>query len=134
MSTPFDRMMLPIQHASTAGKVQTDRTARALNAVVGTARLAAKGFDSGTIDELFKFQSAILARYRALGETWTGDWAAWYDYATHLKGTNTMSKLAERESNIACRLAQMIGSQIQDLVTLQENVEVNYICWLTRKL
>jgi hypothetical protein len=134
MSTPFDRMMLPIQHASTASKVQTDRTARALNAVIGTARLAAEGLDADTIDELFAFQSAIFERYKALGETWTRNWAAWYDYATHLKGTNTMSKLAERQNNIACRLAQTIGSQIQDLVTLQENVEVNYICWLTRKL
>jgi hypothetical protein len=128
------RAAAPIQHASSNARVQTDRAARAVSTAIGTARLAATGLDAATLDELLAFRDAVLARYRTLGTAWSNDWANWYDYVSNIKGTNTMSKLAEKESNILCQFAQMIGTHMRDLVTLQENVEVNYAYWLTQKL
>jgi hypothetical protein len=37
-----------------------------------------------------------------------------------------MSKLMEMESNILAQAAQLLGTQITSLVTLQENIEVDY--------
>ena len=71
-------------------------------------------------------QRAAWRRYAALQKNWAAQWAGWFDYADRIKGANTMSKLVEMESNILAQAAELLGTQITSLVTLQENIEVDY--------
>lgn len=132
--TPRVAPLGSIGHVATSGKVHMDRTARSLDTAVTTMRLAARGLDSDELKQLSDLQHSVLARFRVLGDGWMKDWQDWFRFATGMHGANTMSKLAEHETNIVCQATQMLGSQLSDLVSLQENIEVNYAYWLKQTL
>jgi hypothetical protein len=125
----------PVPHPlASTGKVLADRTARTLTAASDMAKLAATPPSPETVAEFVALQVAVLQRFETMTQGWSKAWHEWFAYATEFKGANTVSKIAEKETNIAGQLTAMIGSQITDLVTLQENVEVNYAYWIQQKL
>jgi hypothetical protein len=123
------------EHMSKASQLQTARGARSYHAFADTVRLAASGkIDPTTIEELAQLQRAALQRAWALGESWKAGWLAWWGYAGHAQGANTVSKLAEKQTNSLAQIAQLLSGQMTDLATFAENVEVNYAYWVSQKL
>jgi hypothetical protein len=121
-------------HVIKAGEIHRAWALRAFSNAANTAQLFAQGMDQKTRDELVHMGEAAWTRLRTLRENWIKDWAGWLDYASELKGANTMSKLAEREGNIFGQAAQILCSQATDLVGLQENIAVDYGYWVSEKL
>jgi hypothetical protein len=124
-----------LEHISKASQLQSARGARGYHAFADTVRLAASGrIDGSTIEELGQLQRAAWQRAWALGESWKGQWLGWWGYAGHAQSANTVSKLAEKQANSIAQVTQLLGSQMTDLATLLENIEVNYAYWVDQKL
>lgn len=123
-----------LEDATTPAQLHADRATRAMGFALGAVQLAAKGPSADLISEFSALQWSVFERIQSLGERWSRDWQHWFRYATHWRGANTMSKLAEREANIVSQMTQLLGSQMSDLVNLQENIEINYAYWLSQKL
>lgn len=123
-----------IAHAVSAGRLQADRARRMLGTVADTVRLLATAHDPATFDELAQLQAAVAERVRKMSTGWAQAWSEWYRYASETGGMNTLAKLSEREANIVNQATQLLGSQVTDLIVLQENIEVSYAYWLSQKL
>jgi hypothetical protein len=122
-------------HLKKAGEIQYARIARNYRAVTDTAAfLAANGpTDFKSMEELAELQLAVWQRLCALGFSWWQAWDAWGDYAGQVEGANTASKLAERYMNLFAQAGQILGDQATELTELQENAEVSYGFWISRK-
>jgi hypothetical protein len=130
-----------VNHALKAGELQTNLAARetnlaarAIGNVSATAQVFAFGIDAESLEELAQLRAAAWQRLNALQTGWMRDWKHWFQYSGQIKGANTMSKLVEREGNIAAQFAQLVGKQVTDLVGLQENILVDYSFWINQKL
>lgn len=115
-----------IDHVLKAQAIQNDRAMRAASNARAMAELLFSGLDGETLRELLDLQQSAWRRFSALQKDWVTEWFRWFDYADRIKGANTMSKLFETESNILARATQLLGTQVTSLVTLQENIEVDY--------
>jgi len=123
-----------VAHALKAATLQTSWAARSISNASATAQIFALGIDSETWSELLQMQQAAWRRLLTMQMNWTSDWKSWIQYSEQIKGANTMSKLAERESNIGAQLTQLLSNQFTDLVGLQENIDVDYSYWINEKL
>jgi hypothetical protein len=123
-----------LKHALKAGALQTNWAACAIGNASATAQVVALGIDPETLAELAELRDAAWQRLSALRTGWMRQWQSWFEYSGQINGANTMSKLAEREANIAAQYAQILGGQITDLVGLQENILVDYSYWIHQKL
>jgi hypothetical protein len=128
----------PVAHLMRASEVQYARVSRGYGIAAATAELvasrAASGrFDADTLRELMQLQMALCRRTASMADSWIKEWSAWWDYAGQTKGINTASKLAERQTNIIAQMMLLMGSQVTDLVGLQENTEVNFAYWISQK-
>lgn len=124
----------PVGHALKAGALHGDRAARAMGSATATAQLFMFGLDGQAWSELFDMGQAVSRRLRAMQTGWIRDWLEWTQYASQLKGADTMSKFVERECNIAGQFGQILGKHATDLAGLQENIEVSYNYWVSEKL
>jgi|HubBroStandDraft_1064217.scaffolds.fasta_scaffold40685_1 hypothetical protein len=138
-ATPVARLPLPethpvLRHALKAQTLQGNLVARAMGNAVATAEVFAFGIDQESYEELSRMGEAVWSRLRILREGWVRDWQNWFLYADKINGANTMSKLVEREGNIAAQFAQIVGEQVTGMVGLQENILVDYSYWINEKL
>jgi hypothetical protein len=124
--------MPAIDHALKAYALQRDRAMR-LAYAAGAVRMFAFGLDHESWDELWKMQSAAQKRMGQLQVGWMRSWFAWLRYSDQIEGANTLSKLAEREYNIAAQATQLTGEQSASLMALLENVEVDFLYWVAQK-
>jgi hypothetical protein len=122
-----------IDHGLKAMALQRDQALRVMSAAVTTAQVLPQRFDDETIDELWQMQTAIGSRFIELQRSWVEGWFGWVGYARQIEGANTMSKLAEREYNLAAQAVQLAGEQYEDLLGLMENVQIGYHYWISRK-
>ena len=58
-------------------------------------------------------------------------WGAWLRRIPQIARANTMSKLAEQEMNVMMSAGQLASQQLVDLISLQENLQVNYSYWFS---
>jgi hypothetical protein len=58
-------------------------------------------------------------------------WGAWLQRIPQIARANTMSKLAEQEMNVLMSAGQLASQQLVDLISLQENLQVNYSYWFS---
>ena len=124
---PSPKTHLPaLDHAQKARAILSDRAVRLADTTSTTAQVLLSGRGAEAMKETRDLQRAAWRRYAALQKNWAAQWAGWFDYADRIKGANTMSKLVEMESNILAQAAELLGTQITSLVTLQENIEVDY--------
>lgn len=61
-------------------------------------------------------------------------WGAWLQRIPQISRANTMSKLAEQEMNVVMSAGQLASQQLVDLISLQENLQVNYSYWFSLHL
>ena len=124
----------PLDHAKKALALQNEWATRVGGNAFATAQLFAQGIDPETWAELLQLGEAARQRFSALQNGWLQDWTAWVRYSDQIKGANTMSKLAERESNIGVQWASILGAQAATLIAWEENIEVAYSYWVSEKL
>ncbi len=120
-------------HARKAACLMTNWAGRAVGNGIATARVLALSKDPNIWDEIWQMQAAVLRRQFQLQNNWMQGWAAWTKEWTQVKGANTMSKLVEQEFDLMARLQQMWSDQATDVVTLLENIDVDYSYWLNGK-
>ncbi|RDK05017.1 hypothetical protein [Cupriavidus lacunae] len=101
---------------------------------VKTLNLAPFSMDAQVLTELFQLQSAIVLRLQAQQQGWMLGWTAWLQERAQVKRANTMSKLVEQELDLLSRFGLLLSNQMVDLVTLQENIEVNTGYWVAQTL
>jgi hypothetical protein len=84
--------------------------------------------------ELWQMQNAVWQRQRQLQDDWMQGWLAWANECTQARGANTMSKLVEQEFDLVAQWQELLSDQATDMVSLLENLEVNYAYWVSEKL
>jgi hypothetical protein len=84
--------------------------------------------------ELWQMQDAVWQRQRQLQDNWMQGWRAWSQECTQARGANTMSKLVEHGFDLVAQWQELVGGQATDVVSLLENLEVNYAYWVNEKL
>ncbi|CAG2158674.1 hypothetical protein [Cupriavidus numazuensis] len=96
--------------------------------------LAPFSFDPQVMTELVQLQSAIAQRLQAQQQVWVQQWSGWLQERGQVRRANTVSKLVEQEFDLLARFVLLLSDQMLDLVTLQENVEVNGSYWVQQVL
>jgi hypothetical protein len=99
-----------------------------------TGRLLSSGMYPAYLGELAGMSGEALRRYVKVQQDTLAEWTEWNRQRAQINGANTMSKLLEQEMNLFGRIGQIVTDHMTNLVALQENVEVAYSYWLSRKL
>lgn len=107
---------------------------RAAGTGMKTVNLAPFSLDAQVLTELLQLQYAVVQRLQAQQQEWMQGWAAWLQERAQVRRANTMSKLVEQELDLLVRFGLLLGNQMVDLVTLQENIEVNTSYWVAETL
>ena len=74
-------------------------------------------------------QKRLLQQQTALA----GDMAKLAVEFSQLKSANTLSKVVEQQCNLLMQFNQLLSNQAVSLMTLQENIEVDYSYWLSQQ-
>lgn len=123
----------PVDHGLKALVLQQNQALRVMSAAVATAQVLPQNLDDQTLDELWEMQAAIGKRLFEMQRGWADGWFEWLAYSRQIDGANTLSKLAERDYNLAAQALQLVGEQCEDLLGLMENIQVGYLYWINRK-
>jgi hypothetical protein len=136
VSLPVDEAAPPIMHK--AANVMGSWAARAAGTGFASAALLPWRIDPQSWpqiwQELWQMQASTWQRQRQLQESWRQGWLAWSKECTQARGANTMSKLVEQEFDLVAQLQELLSSQATDVVSLLENLEINYAYWVSEKL
>jgi hypothetical protein len=84
--------------------------------------------------ELWQMQHAAWRRQSRLQDSWMQGWTAWTNEFTQARGANTMAKLVEQEFDLLAQWQELVSGQATDVVSLVENLEINYAFWVNEKL
>jgi hypothetical protein len=84
--------------------------------------------------ELWQMQHAVWQRQAQLQDNWLQNWIAWSNAFTEVRGANTMTKLVARELDLVAQWQELVSNQTTDVVSLLENLEINYAYWVNEKL
>ncbi|WP_354683774.1 hypothetical protein [Cupriavidus necator] len=122
-----------LQQALTLHALLGGWATRAVGNGVAAASLGPFAVDAQTWTELFQLQAAIIRRLHDQQQQNLQGWAGWLQERAQVRRANTMSKLVEQEFDLLARFVLLLSDQAVDLVTLQENVEVNTGYWLGQK-
>ncbi|HSV48186.1 MAG TPA: hypothetical protein VLJ58_20515 [Ramlibacter sp.] len=87
-----------------------------------------------TWHDLMAIQRAVLQRLQQQQQGWLQGWAEWAQQLALLKRANTMSEHAEQQYNLMAQAGDLLKTQATDLLSLQENIEVDYGYWVAQKL
>jgi hypothetical protein len=123
-----------LKQAQTMGTLLSQSAARKAGNYSATAAMAPLMAHADTWKELFAFQSAIGERVQQWQHGWLQGWNAWMEEVADLKRANTLSEQVEQHFNLAAQIGVLIKKQTADLLTLQENIEVNYGYWVAQKV
>ncbi|BDB28826.1 hypothetical protein Tamer19_58670 [Cupriavidus sp. TA19] len=123
-----------LQLTQTLQSLMSGWAMRTVGTGVKTVNLAPFTMDAQVLTELFQLQYAIVQRLQAQQQEWMQGWTAWLQERAQVKRANTMSKLVEQELDLFARYGLLVSNQLVDLVTLQENIEVNTGYWVAQTL
>jgi hypothetical protein len=125
-------------HMRKAADVLGNWAARAAGTGVATAALLPLSIDPRSWphlwSELWQMQDAVWHRQRQMQDNWLRGWLVWADECTQARGANTMSKLAAQEFDLLAQWQELVSDQATDVVSLLENLEINYAYWVNEKL
>lgn len=121
-------------HAQKAATLMSNWAMRSAGNGIATAQLLAFRMDAQTWSELWHMQVAVWRRQQQLQHNWSRGWAARINECTQVRGANTMSKVVEQEFDLVAQLGELLSDQATDLVTLLENIEVDYAWWVNEKV
>jgi hypothetical protein len=134
------QLMVPTPSASLhqqvlkAHNLMAGWAARSAATHIAAARLFAFGMNTQTWTELLLLNEAAWQRGWKLQENWLRGWKAWSQECRRVRRANTMSKFVEQEFDLLAQLGHLLSDQATDLVTLQENIDVDYGYWVNEKL
>jgi thioesterase domain-containing protein len=121
-------------HMQKAATLLSNWAARAAGNGISTTTLLACRMDPQMWTELWHMQEAVWRRQCQMQHKWLQSWTAWTNECTQIRGANTMSKLVEQECDLVAQLHELLSDQATDLVTLLENIQVDYAYWVDEKL
>ena len=125
-------------HMRKAADVLGNWAARAAGTGFATAALLPWRIDSQSWpqiwQELWQMQDSVWQRQRQLQDNWLQGWLAWSNECTQARGANTLSKLVEQEFDLVAQWQELLSGQATDVVSLLENLEINYAYWVNEKL
>jgi len=131
---------IPAVHAATvkslakAHRLIQGWASRSAISYVDSARLWSSGMVFNYADELREMNCAAARRFLELQDETLGEWAAWGRQRAQTSGANTMTKFIEQEMNLVGLIGQIFVDYLTNLAEFQENIEVGYAYWLSRKL
>ncbi len=123
-----------LDHAMKHGHLTAERATRMLETMTTTAEVFSTGIDAKSMGELLEMRRAIEQRCLNLQKSWFDSWRQWALYSAGVTNANTLSKLSEREINISLQAGQIVQQQVTGVLTLLENIEIEYAYWLQNKL
>ena len=124
----------PLTHALTIERLMQKQAARMVHNSLLTAGLTARLGDPQVWGEWILLQSAVGQRLRTQQQILGKGCAVLAEDYSELRHANTMSKLMEKQFNLASQLGALISSQATNLVELLENVQVDYGYWASQKV
>jgi hypothetical protein len=84
--------------------------------------------------ELWQMQDAVWQRQRQLQNAWMQGWRNWVTECTQARGGNTITRQIAQELNLIAQWHDLLRGQVTDVVSLAENIEINYAYWVAEKL
>jgi hypothetical protein len=126
--------LAPVANVMSAGVALQRHTARAFHNGVLTTGLAVHWMDPQVWGEWMQLQAAVVQRLQKQTQDFGKGCAILASDYRQLKQSNTMSKLVEKQCNLLSQCGQLLSSQLTNLVTLAENINVDYSYWVRQKL
>jgi hypothetical protein len=118
--------------AANLGALVGQSAARAATSAGASATAFMVSPGAQTWNEWLALQSAVAQRYARLQNAWWQGWCAWAQDCTHLRRADTLSEFTEQQYNLVAQLGALARDQATDLLSLQENIQVDYGYWATR--
>jgi len=125
----------PLMHKAT--NVMSNWAARAAGTGLATTALLPWRIDPRSWPqiwlELCQMQDAVWQRQCRLQDSWLQGWLDWANEFRQARGANTVSKLVEQEFDLVAQWHELVSGQVTDVVSLLENLEINYAYWVNEK-
>ncbi|MGW8391862.1 hypothetical protein [Pseudoduganella sp. HUAS MS19] len=130
---PAARALAPLHNSMKAGTLVQRQAARMLHNSVLSAGLASRLGDPQVWSEWAQFQAAVMQRLHQQNIDWREGCAILAEDFALIRHANTMSKLAEKQSNLVSQWMLLLTTQATSLVELVENIHVDYGYWASQK-
>jgi hypothetical protein len=136
---PLQQIAVEVAPAAFGQALKSNRmigrnVARLVHNGMSTAGMAPRFFEPGIWEELVQMQGAIFQRLEMQRRAWLEGCAILMQDYVQIRQANTMSKLVEKQYNLVTQWHQLLGDQATNLLGLQENIQVSYGYWISRKL
>jgi hypothetical protein len=131
---PAARALAPLETAMKANTLVQRQAARMMHNSALSAGLTTRLADPLVWSEWMQLQAAIIQRLNEQHMDWRKGCAILADDFGQIRHANTMSKLAEKQSNLILQWSALLTSQTTSLVELMENIHVDYGYWASQKL
>ncbi|HEX8405295.1 MAG TPA: hypothetical protein VF670_11805 [Duganella sp.] len=122
-----------LAHAATAQRLTHRYAASMANNGALTLALATRMWDPAIWGESLQMEAAIARRLHGQGLDFRKGCTVLLEDYRQIQQANTMSKLMEKQGNLATQFAQLLTSQTTSFVSLLENIDVDYGYWASQK-
>jgi len=126
--------LAPLESAMKTHTLVQRQLSRMLHNSLMSAGLATRIGDPRVWSEWLQLQAAVAERLNQQGRDWAKGCAILANDYGQLRHANTMSKLMEKQGNLVSQWMLLVSTQATQLVTLLENVHVDYEYWASLKL
>jgi hypothetical protein len=120
--------------ATNLGVLVGESATRAATSAAASTAVFALAPNAQTWSEWVALQTAVAQRLGQLQQSWWQGWGVWLEEFADLRRANTLSEFTEQQYNLFARLGELTKDQTSSLLSLQENVQVDYGYWASRKL
>ncbi|HSV34732.1 MAG TPA: hypothetical protein VLI46_04205 [Ramlibacter sp.] len=124
----------PLRHLNTFSALLAQSATRVAGNGAASAALLPKATDFETWKELSAMQGAIFKRLLQQHQDWLQGLAKLGQEYSQIKRANTLSEHAEQQFNLMAQFGDLMKAQATNLLTLQDNIEVNYGYWVSQKV
>jgi hypothetical protein len=131
---PVALKYVPLAHAMKAHTLAQRQAARMLHNGMLSAGLTVRLADPQVWGEWLQLQAAVMQRLHQQNLDWGKGCAILADDYAQIHQANTLSKLTEKQCNLMSQWALLLTSQGTSLMTLVENIHVDYGYWASQKL
>ncbi len=121
-------------HSQATQKMLSHCSERVMKNCMASATVMPELMKKDTITELMQLNSSVFNRlHQQYQESFNGFSALITDYV-QIKNANTMTKFVAQQFNLLGQFGQLMQEQTTNLLTLQENIEVDYAYWVNKKV